>query len=275
MHTTALVKFRVLSCGARLVRVCCEGGASQSSALVHANPFRSYPNLTELGLGGIQLFELNDSRRKRSKERVRPTARRHCRRMLPGSYNSAPPPRTSFARPSTAITGGLRSSSPLKASAIPQFTSTLRDWNREIRTRGSGSLVAESEPQFPHDKDSATRPFSSGQHGYSFGSGRPFGATRTDHTIPPDMRELVGGASFSDSFGSSGSFGSTKRSDSRPPSVTLPVHRARVSNYGNPIGSSRWTGQGMPGNRSYYPLPFGRHTFAPRTPVPSVAARPW
>jgi len=128
-------------------------------------------------------------------------------------------------------------------------------------------LVPGSEPQYPHDVGrAATRQL---QPSFSFSAGRHFGTPyekSTPKVFPPGAFETLNSLS-------SGGGGVERRGNPSP--VLAKAAAIHVSNYHSPIGSSIWTGTGSPGNRSYYPLPLGRHTFSSRWTMPTVAAQPW
>lgn len=171
---------------------------------------------------------------------------------------------------------------PLARSPLPKFTATLREplpFERMMHAKPSHGLQV-VRGAFPQDSDrySASRARTAT---YSFGSGRTFGAMRPEprYARTGSVASFAGGMEASRrSFGSTASLGSTKSasgggggSGRKLGSVTRPSNGGGYSNFSNPIGSSIWTGASSPGNRSFYPLGFGRHTFAPRTPVPTLA----
>ena len=198
--------------------------------------------------------------------------------MLPTSPLSPQPFARTF-RATSPITAHLRSPSPTGQGPLPAFTASLREtipYEKLMHARPSRGLPV-MRHNLPHDSDRvATRPRSSA---YSFGSGREFGHPRPENSGTPRTFSRSGsfalnsGKSFGSttSFGSSASRGGGSRTARQPP-VTLPTRPAGYSNFSNPIGSSIWTGNGSPGNRSFYPISFGRHTFAPRTPSPTIGA---
>lgn len=171
---------------------------------------------------------------------------------------------------------------PLARSPLPKFTATLREplpFERMMHAKPAHGLQV-VRGAFPQDSDrySASRARTAA---YSFGAGRTFGAVRPEprYARTGSAASFAGGMQASRrSFGSTASLGSTKSasgggggSGRKLGSVTRPSNGGGYSNFSNPIGSSIWTGASSPGNRSFYPLGFGRHTFAPRTPVPTLA----
>lgn len=126
-------------------------------------------------------------------------------------------------------------------------------FERTLRTprvgvpRGPGEIkVPKTEPRFPHEIGyRATRPSTTG---YSFGTGfgRPVGVLNVTSSI--------------DKFNTStSSIGSTTSSIGSSPIGNGSTASPTFSNYPNPVGRSMWTTTA--GNRSFYPLPLGRHTF--------------
>ena len=127
------------------------------------------------------------------------------------------------------------------------------------------TLVAKTEPAFPHDVGRiATAPIPTT---YSF-AGKPFGELGL--STPRQLQMESWQASIS---GVSGKSFASSTASRRIPSPVFPASAVNVSNFSSPIGGSAWSA--FPGNRSYYPLPLGRHTFSSRWTTPKVAARPW
>ena len=127
------------------------------------------------------------------------------------------------------------------------FERTLRTPRVGVSTRGPGEIkVPKTEPRFPHEIGyRATRPSTTG---YSFGTGfgRPVGVLNVTSSI--------------DKFNTStSSIGSTTSSIGSSPIGNGSTASPTFSNYPNPVGRSIWTTTA--GNRSFYPLPLGRHTF--------------
>lgn len=125
-------------------------------------------------------------------------------------------------------------------------------FERSLRTpvggaRSPGAIaVPKSEPLFPHQIGyTVTRPSTTA---FSFGTGfgRPVGMLNVTSSI--------------DNFNTStSSFGSTTSHGSMSSPMGSATARPTFSNFANPVGRSMWTT--TPGNRSFYPLPLGRHTF--------------
>lgn len=128
--------------------------------------------------------------------------------------------------------------------------------------------VPKTEAKFAHDVGRvATYTL---QPSYSFSGGRTFGVSHAQSTP-----KRYSGA-MSETLASLVSSGSSGHSRTGNPSPVLPNSNGfHVSNHRNAIGTTIWTGVGSPGNRSYYPLPLGRHTFSSRSVSPNVAAQPW
>ena len=128
------------------------------------------------------------------------------------------------------------------------FERTLRTPRVGVsRGPGPGEIkVPKTEPRFPHEIGyRATRPSTTG---YSFGTGfgRPVGVLNVTSSI--------------DKFNTStSSIGSTTSSIGSSPIGNGSTASPTFSNYPNPVGRSMWTTTA--GNRSFYPLPLGRHTF--------------
>lgn len=128
------------------------------------------------------------------------------------------------------------------------FERTLRTPRVGVsRGPGPGEIkVPKTEPRFPHEIGyRATRPSTTG---YSFGTGfgRPVAMLNVTSSI--------------DKFNTStSSIGSTTSSIGSSPIGNGSTASPTFSNYPNPVGRSMWTTTA--GNRSFYPLPLGRHTF--------------
>ncbi len=103
--------------------------------------------------------------------------------------------------------------------------------------------MPKTEPRFPHEIGyRATRPSTTG---YSFG--RPVAMLNVTSSIDKFNTSTSSiGSTTASSIGSSSPIGNGTASPS-------------FSNYPNPVGRSMWTTTA--GNRSFYPLPLGRHTF--------------
>lgn len=129
------------------------------------------------------------------------------------------------------------------------FERTLRTPRVGVsRGPGPGEIkVPKTEPRFPHEIGyRATRPSTTG---YSFGTGfgRPVAMLNVTSSIDKFNTSTSSiGSTTTSSIGSSSPIGNGAASPS-------------FSNYPNPVGRSMWTTTA--GNRSFYPLPLGRHTF--------------
>jgi hypothetical protein len=129
------------------------------------------------------------------------------------------------------------------------FERTLRTPRVGVsRGPGPGEIkVPKTEPRFPHEIGyRATRPSTTG---YSFGTGfgRPVAMLNVTSSIDKFNTSTSSiGSTTASSIGSSSPIGNGTASPS-------------FSNYPNPVGRSMWTTTA--GNRSFYPLPLGRHTF--------------
>lgn len=132
-------------------------------------------------------------------------------------------------------------------------------------------IIPKTEPAFPHDVGRvATAPH---QATYTFGA-RPFGQSLTARKTPAGATgDSLRSSLYLDPLASS-SKGHTSRRGS--PSPVFPHHTTSISNFRSPVGKSTYYSprEGFV-NRSYYPLPLGRHTFSSRWTVPNVAAQPW
>ena len=177
---------------------------------------------------------------------------------------------------------------------------------------GNVGLISKTEPRFPHDVGRAvTAPM---QSTFTFAA-RPFGEPLSARKIPqgtlPDAASrtslyidpLLASSKSSSPRSESPVFPQQVRS--RPHANNIDSHRARrtaclhaapetdlpdwpphvptlctqplaLSNFSSPVGKSTYfSPRESFVNRSYYPLPLGRHTFSSRWTVPNVAARPW
>ena len=103
------------------------------------------------------------------------------------------------------------------------------------------------------------------------------GATRVRAAGTPSVKSTpkLYPNGLASSMGSIISYSSSSANAQTASPVVPSASRAHVSNYSSTVGSTIWTGSGSPGNRSYYPLPLGRHTFSSRWTMPMVAAQPW